>query len=260
MAVQIQIRRDTAANWVTNDPVLAVGEFGHETDATVLKIGDGVTLYSALPNLLTGTSAFGEYVGVFDASIGTFPVAVNQGDWFNCTVAGTVDGQGFVVGDLLVALVDAPSTVTFAANWTIVPNISVTDHTLLTNIGTNTHAAIDTQLTALALRIKSFTLENPLANDFFTFFFTEVEITADQLNIVVTGGTDVTVQVLFNPTRTVLGATAIRNAGDVVVAGVAGSEFTSFDNAVIPAESWLMVAVTSVTLAPDELHLTLRYT
>jgi hypothetical protein len=150
MAVQIQIRRDTAANWVTNDPVLAAGELARETDANVLKIGDGVTLYSALPNLLTGTAAFGEYVGVFDASIGTFPVAVNQGDWFNCTVAGTVDGQAFIIGDLLIALIDAPSTVTFTANWTIVQNISVTDHTLLTNIGTNTHAAIDTHIANVA--------------------------------------------------------------------------------------------------------------
>jgi len=146
MPVQIQLRRDTAANWVTNDPVLAEGELGHETDATVLKIGDGATLYSALPNLLTGTVAFGEYVGPFDASIGTFPVTVNQGDWYNCTVAGTVDGQAFVVGDLLIALVDAPSTVTFAANWTLVPNISVTDHTLLTNIGVNTHPQIDAHI------------------------------------------------------------------------------------------------------------------
>ena len=146
MAVQIQIRRDTAANWVTNDPVLAEGEFGHETDATVLKIGDGATLYSALPNLLTGTVAFGEYRGIFDASIGTFPVTINQGDWFNCTVAGTVDTETFTVGDILIALVDAPSTTIFAANWTNVPNVSVTDHTLLTNIGVNTHAQIDAHI------------------------------------------------------------------------------------------------------------------
>lgn len=66
---------------------------------------------------------FGEYSGEFDASIGTFPVTTNQGDWFNTTVAGTVDGQAFIVGDLLIALVDSPSTITFAGNWSIVPNI-----------------------------------------------------------------------------------------------------------------------------------------
>lgn len=89
---------------------------------------------------------FGEYVGTFDASSGSFPVATNQGDWFNVTVAGTVDSQSFVIGDILVALIDAPSTTTFAGNWSIVPNISVDDHTLLTNIGTNTHTQIDTHI------------------------------------------------------------------------------------------------------------------
>ena len=91
-------------------------------------------------------ATFGEYRGEFDASIGAFPVAVNQGDWFNTTVAGTVDAQNFAVGDILIATVDAPSTVTFAGNWSIVPNISVTDHTGLTSIGTNTHAQIDTHI------------------------------------------------------------------------------------------------------------------
>jgi len=67
---------------------------------------------------------FGEYQGTFDASIGTFPVTSSQGDWFNCSVAGTVDGQAFIVGDLLIALVDTPSTTTFAGNWTVVPNLA----------------------------------------------------------------------------------------------------------------------------------------
>ena len=101
-----------------------------------------------LERVLTTSDAanFGEYRGVFDASGGTFPVTLNQGDWFNCTVAGTVDGQPFVIGDILVALVDSPSTVTFAANWSIVPHIGVADHLLLTNIGVNTHAQIDTHI------------------------------------------------------------------------------------------------------------------
>ncbi|KKL07037.1 hypothetical protein LCGC14_2590060, partial [marine sediment metagenome] len=32
MAVQIQSRRDTAANWTSNNPTLAAGEIGIETD------------------------------------------------------------------------------------------------------------------------------------------------------------------------------------------------------------------------------------
>ena len=43
--IQLQIRRDTAANWGTNNPVLAGGEWGLETDTNLLKMGDGVTAY-----------------------------------------------------------------------------------------------------------------------------------------------------------------------------------------------------------------------
>lgn len=49
MVTRIQYRRDTAANWVTANPVLAQGEAGYETDTNLLKIGDGVTGWVALP-------------------------------------------------------------------------------------------------------------------------------------------------------------------------------------------------------------------
>lgn len=48
MSTQIQIRRDTAANWTSNDPVLAVGEMGFETDDKGMKIGDGSTAWTSL--------------------------------------------------------------------------------------------------------------------------------------------------------------------------------------------------------------------
>jgi hypothetical protein len=48
MATQIQIRRDTAANWTTNDPTLAEGELGMETDTLKIKMGDGVAAWTAL--------------------------------------------------------------------------------------------------------------------------------------------------------------------------------------------------------------------
>lgn len=48
MAVQIQLRNDTAANWTSNDPILAVGEIGIETDTDLFKLGDGATAWTAL--------------------------------------------------------------------------------------------------------------------------------------------------------------------------------------------------------------------
>lgn len=39
--VQMQIRRDSAANWNNQNPVLKQGEWGYETDTGKIKIGDG---------------------------------------------------------------------------------------------------------------------------------------------------------------------------------------------------------------------------
>ena len=55
MAVQIQLRRDTASNWTSANPTLAAGEFAVETDTDKYKIGDGSTAwpslgYSSLPS------------------------------------------------------------------------------------------------------------------------------------------------------------------------------------------------------------------
>lgn len=48
MPVQIQLRRDTAANWTSANPTLAAGEMGIETDTSKYKIGDGSTTWSSL--------------------------------------------------------------------------------------------------------------------------------------------------------------------------------------------------------------------
>jgi hypothetical protein len=63
MAVQIQIRRDEAANWTSEDPTLAQGEFGYETDTGEFKIGDGSTAWTALGYAAIGSEAVQDLVG-----------------------------------------------------------------------------------------------------------------------------------------------------------------------------------------------------
>ena len=48
MADQIQLRRDTAANWTSANPTLASGEFGLETDTDQFKVGDGTAAWTSL--------------------------------------------------------------------------------------------------------------------------------------------------------------------------------------------------------------------
>lgn len=48
MAVTFRIRRDTSANWASVNPILALGEPGHETDTLRKKTGDGSTAWNSL--------------------------------------------------------------------------------------------------------------------------------------------------------------------------------------------------------------------
>jgi hypothetical protein len=39
MAIRLQVRRDTSANWSTNNPILQIGEFGFDTTVNRFKVG-----------------------------------------------------------------------------------------------------------------------------------------------------------------------------------------------------------------------------
>lgn len=45
---RIQVRRDTAANWTSENPTLAAGEIGFETDTLMFKTGNGLTTWALL--------------------------------------------------------------------------------------------------------------------------------------------------------------------------------------------------------------------
>jgi len=49
--VTLQIRHDTASNWLTRNPVLAQGEYGLESNTFLIKVGDGVRDWEHLPYL-----------------------------------------------------------------------------------------------------------------------------------------------------------------------------------------------------------------
>lgn len=83
MAVQIQLRRSTAAQWTAADPTLAQGELGIETDTNLGKLGDGATPWTALAYWPTGASGgaihfdplFQEKASLSSKTIASFPAA-----------------------------------------------------------------------------------------------------------------------------------------------------------------------------------------
>ena len=55
MTTRIKLRRDTEANWMAADPVLALGEAGYDTTNNALRIGDGVTTWGNLTPIAGGS-------------------------------------------------------------------------------------------------------------------------------------------------------------------------------------------------------------
>lgn len=53
---QIQVRRDTAANWTSTNPTLAAGEIGFESDTNKMKIGTGSTAWASLSYISGGAT------------------------------------------------------------------------------------------------------------------------------------------------------------------------------------------------------------
>jgi len=91
MAVRIQLRRDTAANWISSNPVLRQGEMGIETDTLKIKLGDGTSTWTQISGYMNlvpdGNLTIGDYVMVNDigAAEGVVGLDINK----NAIVTGS---------------------------------------------------------------------------------------------------------------------------------------------------------------------------
>lgn len=66
----IRLRRDTAAAWAAVNPTLVAGEPGIDATAGALKLGDGVTPWAGLADIVTAGLAAAYPAGVAPASLG----------------------------------------------------------------------------------------------------------------------------------------------------------------------------------------------
>ena len=104
MTTRIKTRHDTAANWASVNPLLALGEAGFETDTRKVKYGDGVTVWSDL--------LYASEPNQFDYQ---FTDGVNDNTWHVVTVTGAKEfeyetpGHKYTVIANTATLVDAVS-------------------------------------------------------------------------------------------------------------------------------------------------------
>ncbi len=119
LKTKIQLRHDTAVNWLSNKSVvLLAGEFGFETDTNKFKIGDGVSTWEQLPYLdkdeveLTDKTVTMTEDFTATVNIGTFVVPSSG--------SGTIAAEGKTLNEFLKGLLAA------AKNPTVTnPSVSI---------------------------------------------------------------------------------------------------------------------------------------
>lgn len=125
MSVIIQVRRDASSNWTSVNPVLADGELAYDKNNSNFKIGNGVSSYTQLPNIIpaaVGTQFSGTNVsGTLNSagiSLSVDPAAAGVGTNFSGTnISGTLNTSG-------ISLSVAAPTVTAMSWGALTGNIS----------------------------------------------------------------------------------------------------------------------------------------
>jgi hypothetical protein len=100
---QIRLRRDTAANWTAENPVLLNGEVGLETDTRKFKVGNGSTAWSGLSYwpAATATMARGQCSKVDSVTI----AIATQGTYVTTGLTATLDAA--TAQDMVLGTTDA---------------------------------------------------------------------------------------------------------------------------------------------------------
>lgn len=144
MAVQIQFKRDTGANWSTANTVLADGEMGINTTSNQFKIGNGSTAWNSLSYApISGTVADIDEVTnvtITSASNGQY-LKYNGSAWVNASLAETFNFDS--LSD--VAITSAATSDIVKWNGTAFVNVAMNN--------TYTSSVTTTAATANAVRL-----------------------------------------------------------------------------------------------------------
>jgi hypothetical protein len=127
VVTQIQVRRGTASQWTSTNPVLAAGEWGYESDTGKVKIGNGSSAWNS--------------IGYIGATSGTV-TSITAGTGLS---GGTITSTGTIAIDSTVATLTGSQTLT---NKTLTaPVISTISNTGTVTLPTATTTLVGTDTT-----------------------------------------------------------------------------------------------------------------
>lgn len=134
-----------------------------------------------------------------------------------------------------------------------------------TQTGTDTARATTPAGVAAAIGdiplIKAITIESPTSSEDISMFFTDDAITVTQMNAVLVGSStpSVTWTVRHSTDRSAAGNEVV-TSGTTTTSTTTGSEVTSFNDATIPAGSWVKLQTTAQSGTVTELSVSIEYT
>ena len=114
MATLIQIRRGTAAEWASANPILAEGEIGFISDENKIKIGDGATEFSSLDYL--EAEAFIDSVALGTDTTGNYVETLVAGDGISVSGEGTESASATVTNTGVLSLTGTANEITVSGS------------------------------------------------------------------------------------------------------------------------------------------------